>query len=123
MTAAVEVTPTGQGALGRLPVTAGMARQLAVAEKVCVRPVMRTLTDRLTGTTTTVPIPCGSTRESRCPSCAHRARVLRMQQCAEGWHLTDEPEEQPPTDPAEEDEGDQLALNDGDGQRRVRSTR
>jgi hypothetical protein len=120
-----DVTPTGYGLFGRLQVTAGMARELAVAEKVCVRPVMRTMTDRLTGATTTVPIACGSTRESRCPSCAHRARVLRMQQCAEGWHLSDEPDDQPPTDPASDDEAqaDELPLNDGDGQRRVRSTR
>jgi hypothetical protein len=69
MTTPVDVTPTGQGVFGRLPVTAGMARELAVAERVCVHPVMRTVTDRLTGTTTTVPIACGSTRESRCPSC------------------------------------------------------
>src|SRR5215211_7061455 len=101
-----------------------MARELAVAEKVCVRPVMRTLTDRLTGTTTTVPIPCGSTRESRCPSCAHRARVLRMQQCAEGWHLTDEPEDEPMADVDPDDAGQLDDDEDpGDGQRRVRSTR
>jgi hypothetical protein len=108
-----------------------MARELAAAERVCVRPVMRTLTDRLTGTTTTVPIACGSTRESRCPSCAHRARVLRMQQCAEGWHLTDEPEDEPPADvePGLEDAGEaddddsDPGLDDAPWQRRVRSTR
>ena len=26
-----------------------------------------------------------------CPSCADKARRLRMHQCREGWHLTDEP--------------------------------
>src|SRR3954451_5068536 len=92
--------------MNTLGITAGMARELAVAERVCVRPVMRTLTDRVTGQSTTVPIPCGSTRESRCPSCAHRARVLRMQQCAEGWHLTDEPED---------DLGRGLDLDDDEG--------
>src|SRR5690349_7040732 len=93
-----------------------MARELAVAERVCVRPVMRTMTDRLTGTTTTVPIPCGSTRESRCPTCAHKSRLLRMQQCAEGWHRPDEPEDPPPADP-DVDQDDELddELDDGRG--------
>src|SRR4051812_15491579 len=91
-----------------------MARELAVAERVCVRPVMRTLTDRLTGATTTVPIPCGSTRESRCPSCAHRARVLRMQQCAEGWHRTDEPDDEPAAEL--DDDSDDKDAEQGDGE-------
>ena len=47
--------------------------------------------DRETGQTTSVVIRCGSTRESRCPPCAEKARRLRMQQCAEGWHLTEDP--------------------------------
>src|SRR5690349_6930382 len=113
-----------------------MARELAVAERVCVRPVMRTLTDRLTGTSATVPIPCGSTRETRCPSCAHRARVLRMQQCAEGWHRTDEPDEplaepdgdeqdaEPNDDESGGESDDQAEVADAVvGDRRVRSTR
>jgi hypothetical protein len=39
-----------------------------------------------------VPIRCGSTRESVCAACARKARIGRMQQCVEGWHITDEPE-------------------------------
>jgi hypothetical protein len=39
-----------------------------------------------------VPIPCGSTREAVCPACARKARIIRIEQCTEGWHLTDEPE-------------------------------
>jgi hypothetical protein len=66
-------------------------RGLAVAERVCVRPITSKLTDTLTGDTRTVLIPCGSTRETVCPSCADKARRLRMQQCREGWHLTVEP--------------------------------
>ncbi len=55
--------------------------------------ILRRVIDRDTGIDETkVAIPCGSTREAVCPSCAHKARVLRMQQCAEGWHRTDEPE-------------------------------
>lgn len=66
-------------------------RDLAVKERVCVRPVMRRVLDRDTGADSTVALPCGSTREAACPPCAHKARALRMQQCAEGWHRTDEP--------------------------------
>ena len=73
-------------------ITATMARELAVAEHVCIRPVIRRVLDRDTGTDTTVAIACGSTRESACPPCAEKARVLRMQQCAEGWHRDHEPD-------------------------------
>src|SRR5215211_2056133 len=76
--------------LGKL--TADVVRELAVAQHVCIRPLMRRVIDRETDTETTVAIPCGSTREVVCPPCAHKARVLRMQQCAEGWHRSDEPE-------------------------------
>ena len=76
-----------------LSITTEMVRTLAVNESVCVRPILRRVTDRATGNTTTVAIPCGCTRESRCPSCAKKARWLRMTQCAEGWHRDDEPEE------------------------------
>ena len=76
-----------------LNITTQMVRTLAINESVCVRPVLRRVTDRATGATTTVAIPCGSTRESRCPTCAKKARWLRMTQCAEGWHRDDEPEE------------------------------
>ena len=43
-----------------------------------------------------VPIPCGSTREAVCPACARKARIIRIQQCTEGWHLTDEPDRPTP---------------------------
>jgi hypothetical protein len=96
-----------------------MVRALAVNESVCVRPVLRRVTDRATGVETTVPIPCGSTRESRCPSCAKKARWLRMTQCAEGWHRDDEPQE--PDDPCDEETDQDNQDNDVDEeQRRVR---
>lgn len=63
-----------------------MVAGLAQDQGVCVRPLARRLVDRVTGEASTVVLPCGSTRESRCPACARRARVLRMHQCAEGWH-------------------------------------
>src|SRR3954447_19849553 len=118
--------------MNTLGITAGMARELAVAERVCVRPGMRTLTDRVTDSTITVPIPCGSTRESRCPSCAYRARVLRMQQCAEGWHRTNEPDDEPSAELDHDGDDQDAEPNDSEGddeagdvpgERRVRSTR
>ncbi len=80
--------------MSRLPlaITNDMVRALAVKESVCVRPVLRRVTDRATGATTVVAIRCGSTREAKCPPCATAARRLRMTQCAEGWHRDDEPE-------------------------------
>jgi hypothetical protein len=109
-----------------LSITTDMVRTLAVNESVCVRPVLRRVTDRATGTTTTVAIACGSTRESRCPSCATKARRLRMTQCAEGWHRDDEPEDLDDPDPEDPDQNDWTDHGNDDGQeeqRRVRSTR
>ena len=68
-----------------------IVRELAMAERVCVRPLIRRVFDRDTDTETRVALACGSTREAVCPPCAQKARVLRMQQCAKGWHRTDEP--------------------------------
>ena len=84
-------------------VTPEVVRDYAAEAGVCVRPVLRTVTDRATGESTTVLIACGSTRESRCPPCADKARRLRMQQCAEGWHLEDDPLPPEPS-PGEDDE-------------------
>lgn len=84
-------------------VTAQMAREVAQVHGVCIRPLMRRVLDRETGTDTRVAIPCGSTHESVCPACATKARLLRIQQCAEGWHRDTEldPSE---TEPAQTDE-------------------
>jgi hypothetical protein len=91
-------------------------RAAALAAGVCVRPIVSNVTDTDTGDTQVVPIACGSTRESQCPPCAERARRLRMHQCREGWHLTDEPERHAEGQAAEE-------VPVGEGGRRVRSTR
>ena len=112
-------------------VSMGLVREAATVEGVCVRPVVRRCTDTETGATELIPIPCGSTLASVCPSCAETNRRLRMQQCREGWHLTEEPEiparpaddSDSPNDSdldAEQDEG--LVL-DEEPSRRVRSTR
>lgn len=101
-----------------------MARELATSVGVCVRPVMRRVTDRQTDTEERVAIPCGATRESQCPSCAKKARILRMQQCAEGWHRTDEPSTSDAGhqgDEARDEAGSDTAGITGE--RQVRSTR
>ena len=113
---------------GMAPViTAEVVRDYAAEAGVCVRPLLRRVTDRETGQTTSVVIRCGSTREARCPPCAQRARKLRMQQCAEGWHLEEDP--LPPKPDAVQVVDDEAPGSDEgmDGQeagseRRVRST-
>jgi hypothetical protein len=110
--------------LGNAPVlTTGMVAAAAEATGVCIRPLLRQVTDRATGQSTAVPIPCGSTRASVCPSCADRARRLRMHQCREGWHLTDDP--LPPRDPEDErpDDGEDDQDGADETSRRCRSTR
>jgi hypothetical protein len=96
----------------------------AVGKHVCVRLLLRRVTDRETGDVQRVVIPCGSTREAVCHACAEKARRLRMQQCVEGWHLE--------KDPLEADEGVDSMADDQDAEveplaesrpRRVRSTR
>ena len=110
-------------------ITADIARELAIAQHVCVRPIMRRVLDRQTGADQTVAIPCGATREAVCPPCAHKARVLRMQQCAEGWHRTDEPDQPPAGDDGDpdgqgDDQVDDVPAPSGqDATRVVRSTR
>ncbi|MBT9275973.1 replication initiation protein [Phycicoccus sp. MAQZ13P-2] len=75
-------------------------QEYAVKERVCIRPLLRRVIDRETGEVTVVALPCQSTRESRCPSCAARARTLRMTQCLAGWHLEEEPDwQRPPAAP------------------------
>ena len=83
--------------MAKPPVDLETVRAGAIQAGVCVRPVVRRLIDTLTGQTRLVPIPCGSTLARVCPSCAERARRLRMHQCREGWHLDREPE--PPRRP------------------------
>ena len=102
--------------------TPDLVRELAIGERVCVRPLIREVTNRDTGQTVRVALPCGSTRESLCPPCAAKARILRMTQCAEGWHRTTDPDPGPEPEPDDDADDD----TDGpvvDGDRRVRSTR
>ena len=125
-------SPTKHPALSVHPSTAArpsreVVREAAIANGVCIRPVVTRVADTHTGAVELVPIACGSTREAQCPPCADRARRLRMHQCREGWHLAEEPPEPPPPDP--DDGQDPDDPDDGDGAasgepaRRVRSTR
>src|SRR6478752_9185855 len=75
-----------------LAITPELARELAISQRVCVRPMLRRVEDRQSGDKMNVALPCGSTHDTVCPSCAHKAKVLRMHQCAEGWHRDHEPE-------------------------------
>jgi hypothetical protein len=105
--------------------TATQVRHAALDAGVCVRPVMSKVIDTSSGATHLVPIRCNSTRESQCPPCADRNRRLRMHQCREGWHLTQEPERQAnPSDIDGQADDDGLDVqHDEDHGRRVRSTR
>ncbi len=71
-------------------VTDEAVREIAIDHGVCVRPVLRQVTDLETGEIHKLVIPCGATRDYLCPPCATKAQRLRMQQCAEGWHLDTE---------------------------------
>nr|WP_223128685.1 replication initiator [Terrabacter sp. MAHUQ-38] len=111
-------------------VTTDMAVAAAQGAGVCIRPLLRRVTDRATGAVYTVPLPCGSTRESVCQPCAEKARRLRIHQCREGWHLTEDPPRPDPVPDEDQDEDEDEQLDDdadleGEeaGARRVRSTR
>lgn len=78
----------------------------AAAEKVgvCVRPLVMGTVNLDTGATDYVAVPCKSTIESQCPTCAKKNRLLRIAQCREGWHLDHEPV-QPGNSPTSEQTG------------------
>ena len=109
---------TNRDAHGREYTSPDMIRAVAVANGVCVRPIMQRLVDTLTGREQLVPIDCGSTQDRKCPTCAERNRRLRMQQCREGWHTT---EETLPPLPEPDDNDDEAEDEDEpeDGRRRL----
>ena len=109
-----------------LRMTAEALRDLAETNGVCIRPVLHEVYDSVTGQTQLIPTPCGATRESKCPPCAAKNRRIRIQQCREGWHLDEEPENdeskpKPEDDP--EDDPDEDDDDDSPVPRRTRSTR
>ncbi|HET8660707.1 MAG TPA: replication initiator [Micromonosporaceae bacterium] len=90
-TEATEPRPGSRAARLAMPRAVDALRQLAHEYGVCTRPVLLRRTDLATGQTEVIDLPCGATREDKCPPCAKRARRLRQQQCREGWHRSDEP--------------------------------
>jgi hypothetical protein len=78
------------------PLARDSVRKIAEACGGCLRPVQLRRTDTVTGEVEQVMKPCGATLASVCPPCAERARLLRIIQCREGWHLEDEPDPGPP---------------------------
>ncbi|WP_428846909.1 replication initiator [Nocardia terpenica] len=68
---------------------------------VCRRPIPMMVIDTVTWKTEYVAAPCKSTVESDCPACAARARLVRFQQCSEGWHAETEPVD-PTPEPTDE---------------------
>jgi len=91
-----------------MPLARDAIRQLTEAKGGCIGPVQLRRTDTGTGKSDVVLIPCGSTREDRCPACARRAQSLRARQCREGWHLDHDPE--PPNPVPDEDQEAWLTL-------------
>src|SRR6516164_10313154 len=86
-----------------MPLAGDVLRDVAVENGACIRPIQLRRTDRDTGQSETVLVPCGSTLDSVCPPCAERAKTLRAAQCREGWHLEDEPDLTPgPPDETQE---------------------
>jgi hypothetical protein len=77
------------------PLARDSIRKIAEAIGGCLRPVQLRRTDTVTGRSEAIMIPCGATLASICPPCAERAKLLRVLQCREGWHLEDEPDPGP----------------------------
>jgi hypothetical protein len=78
-------------------------QDLAVEHGVCVRPLPMRRVDLTTGRSEVIDVPCGSTRASKCPSCAAKAKRLRQVQCRQGWHRTDEPIQPEPASDGQRD--------------------
>lgn len=90
--------PGSRAARLLVPRSVDVVKDLAAEHGVCTHPITLRRTDLDTGKTEVIDLPCGATREDKCPACATRARTLRRQQIREGWHRSDEPD--PGPDPA-----------------------
>ncbi|WP_432829358.1 replication initiator [Dactylosporangium sp. CA-092794] len=86
-----EPRPGSRAARMLLPLASKVVQDMAAEAGVCLRPVGLRRTDLTTGQTEIIDVPCGATREDKCPSCAKRAQRLRKVQIRDGWHRTDEP--------------------------------
>lgn len=104
----VELRSGSRAARLRQPRSVDVVKDLAAAHGVCTRPVTLRRTNLDTGATELVDLPCGATREDKCPACAARAARLRRQQIREGWHRADEPT--PAPDPPSDEQAGLVAL-------------
>lgn len=84
-------TPLTAAERRALPNLADIAQAAADKFGVCKRPIPMRAFNPETGESKYVGAACKSTRASECPSCAAKARALRIAQCREGWHMEDEP--------------------------------
>jgi hypothetical protein len=76
----------------RMPIALDVIEAVAISHGVCIRPVTMKTVNEATGEVAWIDVPCGATLADKCPSCAERARRLRVHQCREGWHLTEDPD-------------------------------
>lgn len=76
----------------RMPLALDVVEAVAISHGVCIRPVSMKTVNESTGEVTFIDVPCGATLADKCPSCAERARRLRVHQCREGWHLSEDPD-------------------------------
>lgn len=106
MTAPTTTTTTATAGTRAERMRRPSADQIAIATAeqhgVCVRPIVLEVGDLDTGELRHIGAPCGSTVESVCAPCAAKARALRIAQCREGWHLTEDPDFTPPPPTAEQ---------------------
>ncbi|WP_422772401.1 replication initiator [Plantactinospora sp. WMMC1484] len=94
--------PGSRAARMGLPRAVDVLKDVATEYGVCIRPLAMRRTDLNTGQTEVIDLPCGATREDKCPTCAKKHRRLRQTQIREGWHRTDEP--LPGPEPATEEQ-------------------
>jgi hypothetical protein len=97
-----EARPGSRAARLAMPRAIDVVKKLALEHGVCVRSITLRRTDLATGLTELIDLPCGATRDDKCPTCAKRAKRLRQVQIREGWHRTDEPN--PGPEPATEEQ-------------------
>jgi hypothetical protein len=97
-----EPRPGSRAARMGLPRSVDVLRDVATEYGVCIRPLAMRRTDLDTGRTEVIDLPCGATREDKCPPCAKRNRRLRQAQIRDGWHRDDEP--LPPPEPASDEQ-------------------
>ncbi|GAA1015531.1 hypothetical protein Aple_050530 [Acrocarpospora pleiomorpha] len=69
-----------------------VAEQIASGVGVCLRPLPFRVTDPVTGSARLVEVTCGARLEAQCKPCARTNRLLRLAQCRDGWHLTEDPQ-------------------------------